>query len=325
MRRGVDTAILQGSVPFSEYAYDPARCEIPPGDLSRLSRLATTFRLGELRESVEPEGKPEHRVPGELDRAIVDFRDALNQNLPIVFTIPVSAEFKTAGRSVQRWSKDFPAIGEMHAMVVTAHVGGRSCQSRSDGSGAGAGAFLVRSSWGTGWGTDGSMWIDDCLMMQAMDEAFVLHGPEDDLSLGPSDARILDLTVEPRRDGKFVDFMIDARIESEPRGGFQIHLVITGTDQRKSIPLEDHDPVRRPFDGRPYFRARDPSENPIVIPTGPVKHRIFVKRRELDELLEPGEKYLTATIQLLRNKRTLDAGAVLSQSPTFSIAQDVFR
>lgn len=317
---GIDTAIVVGSVPISKYGeYDPSQCALPD---DAVSMMAASFLLDELRERIEPE----RRAPDDLDRALVDFRDALQQNLPIVFTLPVSNEFMTAYGVSSQWSKELPLQGELHAMVITAHRGGASCAARAEDPGLGAGGFLVRSSWGTDWGIDGSLWVDDCQMLRRMDEAFVLHGRPDDAPAVPLSASIEGLVVEPVRDGLFIDFRIDAEIGSNVNGRFQLHLVISGANQRSIELTQVNDPRRRPFDQRAYFVGVDTSLRPIIIPSGPLRrHRITVRRSDLADLLDPGEHALTGTLQLLRYQRSFHVGSVLAESTPFTIPREVIQ
>ena len=80
-------------------------------------------------------------------------KDALASGLPVVFGMAVPPSFPACtGRLEAPANGEWEAAGGGHAMLIVGYDDLKN-------------AFLVRNSWGTGWGIDGHVWIDYNAMM----------------------------------------------------------------------------------------------------------------------------------------------------------------
>ncbi|WP_262503854.1 C1 family peptidase [Sphingosinithalassobacter sp. CS137] len=119
-----------------------------------------------------PAGSPTvFRAVGETTTADVDAVVALLESgRPAVMLMTLSRSFYLPDSDgvVRAAADELPDPAVRHAVVATAHgvVDGRS-------------AVRVRNSWGTGWGADGSAWLDRDFLAARLFAAFGLLGVED--------------------------------------------------------------------------------------------------------------------------------------------------
>ncbi len=119
-----------------------------------------------------PAGSPAvFRAAGEATAADVDAVVAmLDSGRPAVMLMTLSRSFYLPDPDgvVRAAAGELPDPAVRHAVVATAHgvVDGRE-------------AVRVRNSWGTGWGADGSAWLDRDFLAARLFAAFGLLGVED--------------------------------------------------------------------------------------------------------------------------------------------------
>lgn len=90
-----------------------------------------------------------YRITTENSFRIDDIEFAIRSNCPVVFGTGVSSEFtKYFGGDGRVWNTPAVTVGN-HAMIV---VGVRNDGPRKE--------FLIRNSWGEGWGDKGRTWFD---------------------------------------------------------------------------------------------------------------------------------------------------------------------
>ncbi len=105
-----------------------------------------------------------------------DVKAQLQQNLPVVFTMGVPANFDDfLGSEV--YSSDQPATG-MHAMALVGYDESRQ-------------AFRLINSWGRTWGDGGYAWLAYDTFARLVIEAYVLEPPQELISHAPAQPAIV--------------------------------------------------------------------------------------------------------------------------------------
>jgi C1A family cysteine protease len=111
--------------------------------------------------------------PGVARPALLDtIKNYINAGLPSMFGFTVYSSYIQANTTGKF---PYPAPGERvvggHAVVAVGYDDNLVIQGTGTGSPKTTGAFLIRNSWGTGWGAAGYGWLpyDYVLMSQAVD------------------------------------------------------------------------------------------------------------------------------------------------------------
>lgn len=142
----------EGAVTLSEFPDEISRCTIPAPQT--LVGKAKANRLSDWRAISRSRRSDGSKV------VLDDIKGALSRGEPVVFAMPVMADFKALrGDAVYR--HDMPENTNWHAMAAIGYDEGRQ-------------AFRVINSWGTYWGDGGYAWIDYATFGLLVGEAYAM-------------------------------------------------------------------------------------------------------------------------------------------------------
>lgn len=142
----------EGTVTLSEFPDEISRCAIPAPEA--LIGKAKANRLSDWRAISRSKRADGSKV------VLDDIKGALSRGEPVVFAMPVMADFKALrGDTVYR--HNMPENTNWHAMAVVGYDEGRQ-------------AFRVVNSWGTHWGDAGYAWIDYSTFGLLVGEAYAM-------------------------------------------------------------------------------------------------------------------------------------------------------
>lgn len=147
----------EGTVSLADFPDDMTKCAIPAPEA--LKAKAGNYRLLDWR-AVDREVKDDWRTPIILD----DVKGALARGAPVIFAMPVSADFK-AHRGDGIYSRaEKPEHASYHAMAIVGYDEERQ-------------ALRIMNSWGPIWGDKGYAWIDYETFRLLTGEAYSLEAP----------------------------------------------------------------------------------------------------------------------------------------------------
>jgi hypothetical protein len=147
----------EGTVSLADFPDDMTKCAIPAPEA--LKAKAGNYRLLDWR-AVDREVKDDWRTPIILD----DVKGALARGAPVIFAMPVAADFKAfRGDGVYRRA-DKPEKANYHAMAIVGYDEDRQ-------------ALRIMNSWGPIWGDKGYAWIDYETFRLLTGEAYSLEAP----------------------------------------------------------------------------------------------------------------------------------------------------
>lgn len=142
----------EGTVTLSEFPDEISRCSIPAPEA--LIGKAKANRISDWRAINRSKRADGSKV------VLDDIKGALSRGEPVVFAMPVTAEFK-AMRGDTVYRHNMPENTNWHAMAVIGYDEGRQ-------------AFRVVNSWGTHWGDAGYVWIDYSTFGLLVGEAYAM-------------------------------------------------------------------------------------------------------------------------------------------------------
>ncbi len=128
VRACFDTLTRFGVCTEQIWPYDMSKVNISPSILSQ-------------QQAVGHKVKGAYRITTDGDQRLTDIQTALYNKHPVVFGTDVGTEFEAAGPTTGPLGP--PAFGTIkggHALVVVGYIGGN---------------YLIKNSWGTGWGNNG--------------------------------------------------------------------------------------------------------------------------------------------------------------------------
>lgn len=147
----------EGAVSLADFPDDMTKCAIPAPDA--LKAKAGNFRLLDWR-AVDREVKDDWRTPIVLD----DVKGALARGAPVIFAMPVAADFKAfRGDGIYARAQK-PEKANYHAMAIVGYDEDRQ-------------ALRIMNSWGAGWGDKGYAWIGYDTFKLLSGEAYSLEAP----------------------------------------------------------------------------------------------------------------------------------------------------
>lgn len=147
----------EGTVSLADFPDDMTKCAIPAPDA--LKAKAGEYRLLDWR-AVDREVKDDWRTPIVLD----DVKGALARGAPVIFAMPVAADFKAfRGDGIYR-RPDKPDKANYHAMAIVGYDEDRQ-------------ALRIINSWGSIWGDKGYAWIAYDTFKLLTGEAYSLEAP----------------------------------------------------------------------------------------------------------------------------------------------------
>ena len=146
----------EGTVTLADFPDDMTKCAIPADDALRAK--AGDYRLLDWR-AIDRETKDDWRTPIILD----DIKGALARGAPVIFAMPVAADFKAfRGDGIYRRSEK--PVANFHAMAIVGYDEDRQ-------------ALRIMNSWGPVWGDKGYAWIDYGAFKLLAGEAYSLEAP----------------------------------------------------------------------------------------------------------------------------------------------------
>ncbi|MEJ7934369.1 C1 family peptidase [Sphingobium sp. AN558] len=146
----------EGSVTLADFPDDMTKCAIPAADALRAK--AGDYRLLDWR-AIDRETKDDWRTPIILD----DIKGALARGAPVIFAMPVAADFK-AFRGDGVYHRAEKPAANFHAMAIVGYDEDRQ-------------ALRIMNSWGPIWGDKGYAWIDYPTFKLLAGEAYSLEAP----------------------------------------------------------------------------------------------------------------------------------------------------
>jgi hypothetical protein len=147
----------EGTVSLADFPDDMTKCAIPAPEALKVK--AGNYRLLDWR-AVDREVKDDWRTPIILD----DVKGALARGAPVIFAMPVAADFKAfRGDGIYRRAEK-PERANYHAMAIVGYDEDRQ-------------ALRIMNSWGPIWGDKGYAWIDYDTFRLLTGEAYSLEAP----------------------------------------------------------------------------------------------------------------------------------------------------
>lgn len=147
----------EGTVSLADFPDDMTKCAIPAPEA--LKAKAGHYRLLDWR-AVDREVKDDWRTPIILD----DVKGALARGAPVIFAMPVPADFKAHRGNGIYARADKPDKASYHAMAIVGYDEERQ-------------ALRIMNSWGPIWGDKGYAWIDYATFRLLTGEAYSLEAP----------------------------------------------------------------------------------------------------------------------------------------------------